>query len=299
MEVFEAPDAARAFVSALRSQGRTVGFVPTMGALHEGHLSLVNAALSCDAAVASIFVNPTQFGPNEDLDKYPRTLAADLEKLKSAGVSAVFVPSKEQMYPNGFSTGVEPPSISETLEGTFRPGHFRGVATVVLKLLNALPVTHAYFGKKDYQQWRVIEAMVRDLDVGTKIIGCETVREMDGLAMSSRNRYLSNEERSRALLLSETLQYVETAYQAGENQTAILQDHMRRMLLGENIDDAGIAHANTQSSHRLDTLQYASIVSAHDFTPLSTIDRPAVALIAGLIGPTRLIDNRELGPTGN
>lgn len=148
MEVFDSPDAARTFVSALRSQGRTVGFVPTMGALHEGHLSLVKSALSCDAAVASIFVNPTQFGPTEDLDKYPRTLTADLEKLKAAGVSAVFVPTKEQMYPDGFSTSVEPPRVSETLEGTCRPGHFRGVVTVVLKLLNALPVSHAYFGKK-------------------------------------------------------------------------------------------------------------------------------------------------------
>lgn len=299
MEVFDSPDAARVFVSALRAQGRTVGFVPTMGALHEGHLSLVKTALSCDAAVASIFVNPIQFGPNEDLDKYPRTLAADLEKLKSAGVAAVFVPTKEQMYPDGFSTGIEPPSIGATLEGVCRPGHFRGVVTVVLKLLNALPVSHAYFGKKDYQQWRVIEAMVRDLNVGTRIIGCETVREADGLAMSSRNRYLSDAERTRALLLSETLQYVETAYQAGENQTAILQDHMQRMLLGKNNGNGDTGKPEPPSSHRLDTLQYASIVSAHDFQPLATIDRPAVALIAGMVGTTRLIDNRELGRTDN
>lgn len=297
MEVFDSPDASRAFVSALRSQGRTVGFVPTMGALHEGHLSLVESALSCDAAVASIFVNPTQFGPNEDLDKYPRTLTADLEKLQSAGVSAVFVPTKEQMYPDGFSTSVEPPRISETLEGTCRPGHFRGVVTVVLKLLNALPVSHAYFGKKDYQQWRVIEAMARDLNLGTKIIGCETVREADGLALSSRNRYLTDEGRARALLLSETLQSVETAYQAGETQTAILQANMQRMLLGGNADSTAAANANTSSPHRLDALQYANIVSAQDLTPLSSIDRPAVALIAGMIGTTRLIDNRELGPS--
>ena len=299
MEVFDSPDAARVFVSTLRAQGRTVGFVPTMGALHEGHLSLVKTALSCDAAVASIFVNPTQFGPNEDLDKYPRSLTTDLEKLKSAGVAAVFVPTKKQMYPDGFSTEVEPPRISATLEGVCRPGHFRGVATVVLKLLNVLPVSHAYFGKKDYQQWRVIEAMVRDFNIGTRIIGCETVREADGLAMSSRNRYLSDEERSRALLLSETLQYVETAYLAGENQTVILQDHMQRMLLGENIGAGGTSKPETPSSHRLDTLQYASIVSAHDFAPLASIDRPAVALIAGIVGTTRLIDNRELGQTVN
>ncbi|MAI33856.1 MAG: pantoate--beta-alanine ligase [Rubripirellula sp.] len=291
MEVFNSPEAARVFVSALRSQGRTVGFVPTMGALHAGHLSLVESARSCDAVVASIYVNPTQFGPNEDLAKYPRTLNADLEQLRSAGVSAVFVPTNEQMYPDGFSTTVEPPRVSETLEGTCRPGHFRGVVTVVLKLLNAVPASHAYFGKKDYQQWRVIEAMSHDLNVGTKIIGCETVREADGLAMSSRNRYLTVEQRARALLLSETLQHVETAFRGGEIQTDILQNSMRRMLLGENVS---ATTANAPNLHRLDTLQYAQIVSAHDLTPLSSIDRPAVALIAGMIGTTRLIDNREL-----
>ena len=171
------------------------------------------------------------------------------------------------------------------------------MVTVVLKLLNALPVSHAYFGKKDYQQWRVIEAMVRDLNVGTRIIGCETVREADGLAMSSRNRYLSDEERSRALLISKTLQHVETAYRAGERQTAILQNHMQQMLLGENIGHRDTATPETSPGRRLDTLQYASIVSSYDFTPLATIDRPAVALIAGMIGTTRLIDNRELGQT--
>ncbi|MAI73112.1 MAG: pantoate--beta-alanine ligase [Rhodopirellula sp.] len=299
MEVFHSPEAARAFVNTLRSQGRTIGFVPTMGALHEGHLSLVESARSCDAVVASIFVNPTQFGPHEDLAKYPRSLDADLAELRSAGVSAVFVPTTENMYPYGFSTTVEPPRISETLEGTYRPGHFRGVVTVVLKLLNAVPASHAYFGKKDYQQWRVIEAMARDLDVGTKIIGCETVREGDGLAMSSRNRYLTVDQRPRALLLSKTLQYVETAYQAGETQTDILQENMRRMLLGENVDGATSTNVNISDLHRLDTLQYASIVSSHDLTPLSSIDRPAVALIAGMIGTTRLIDNRELGPRGD
>ena len=297
MDVFHTPEAARNFVSALRSQGRTVGFVPTMGALHDGHLSLVDAAMNCDAAVASIFVNPTQFGPDEDLDKYPRTLTSDLEKLKAAGVSAVFVPTKEQMYPDGFSTSVNPPLVSESLEGTCRPGHFRGVVTVVLKLLNAVPASHAYFGKKDYQQWRVIEAMVRDLDLGTRIIGCETVREDDGLAMSSRNRYLTEKERVRALLLSTALQAVEDAYQAGETRTSILQATMRHTLLGQNDGGRVASDAGLQTRPCLDTLQYATVVSAHDLTPLSSIDRPAVALIAGMIGSTRLIDNRELGPT--
>lgn len=294
MEVFDSPDAARQFVSASRSQGRTVGFVPTMGALHQGHLSLVESALSCEIAVASIFVNPTQFGPDEDLDKYPRPITADLEKLKAAGVSAVFVPTKEQMYPEGFSSYVEPPQIGETLEGICRPGHFRGVTTVVLKLLQAVPASHAYFGKKDYQQWRVIEAMVRDLNVGTEIIGCETVRESDGLALSSRNRYLTRGDRDRALLLSETLRNVEAAYQAGEKRTDILQKKMQETLLGQQHASTDVIHERMQVERTLDTLDYAAIVSAKDLTPLTSIDRPAVALIAGTIGTTRLIDNREL-----
>ena len=294
MEVFDSPDAARQFVSASRSQGRTVGFVPTMGALHEGHLSLVQSALSCEVAVASIFVNPTQFGPSEDLDKYPRPLTADLEKLKAAGVSAVFVPTKEKMYPEGFSSYVEPPQIGETLEGICRPGHFRGVTTVVLKLLQAVPASHAYFGKKDYQQWRVIEAMVRDLNVGTEIIGCETVRESDGLALSSRNRYLTSDDRDRALLLSETLRNVEAAYRAGEKRTDILQKEMQDTLLGQQQASTDLSHEKMQVERTLDALDYAAIVSAEDLTPLTSIDRPAVALIAGTIGTTRLIDNREL-----
>ena len=294
MEVFDSPDSAREYVGSFRSRGQTVGFVPTMGALHEGHLSLVHSARSCDVAVASIFVNPTQFGPTEDLEKYPRTLDADLEKLRTAGVSAVFVPTKEQMYPDGFSTWVESPRIGETLEGICRPGHFRGVATVVLKLFQALPATHAYFGKKDYQQWRVIEAMARDLNVGTEIIGCETVREADGLALSSRNRYLSENDRERALLLSAALNQVEKSYVSGETRTEILQIQMRELLLGQQPTATNTLSDASGTVPRLDTLDYATIVSAEDLTPLTSIDRPVVALIAGSIGTTRLIDNREL-----
>lgn len=294
MEVFDSPDSAREYVGSFRSRGQTVGFVPTMGALHEGHLSLVHSARSCDVAVASIFVNPTQFGPTEDLEKYPRTLDADLEKLRTAGVSAVFVPTKEQMYPDGFSTWVESPRIGETLEGICRPGHFRGVATVVLKLFQALPATHAYFGKKDYQQWRVIEAMARDLNVGTEIIGCETVREADGLALSSRNRYLSENDRERALLLSAALNQVEKSYVSGEARTEILQIQMRELLLGQQPTATNTLSDASGKVPRLDTLDYATIVSAEDLTPLTSIDRPVVALIAGSIGTTRLIDNREL-----
>ena len=295
MEVIDSPELARKYVTSLRSQGRTVGFVPTMGALHDGHLSLVQAARSCDFTVASIFVNPTQFGPNEDLETYPRTLQSDLESLEQCGVSAVFAPTAETMYPKGYSTYVSAPKIGDTLEGVCRPGHFRGVVTVVLKLFQTLPVPPAYFGKKDYQQWRVIEAMTRDLSLGTEIIGCETVRESDGLAMSSRNRYLSQEERQRALLLSESLAQVEKAYHAGERCVESLQHQMHSILTGQ----PGSADSHTETllpSMGLDSVDYATIVAAQDLTPMESIDRPAVALIAGNVGMTRLIDNRELPP---
>ncbi len=296
MEVIHSPDDARRYVWSLRSQGRTVGLVPTMGALHEGHLSLVKAAGTCDSTVATIFVNPTQFRPDEDLEQYPRSLDKDLEQLKNAGVKAVFVPDQERMYPEGFSSYVEPPEVAKPLEGICRPGHFRGVTTVVLKLLQAIPASHAYFGKKDYQQWRVIEAMVRDLNVGTKIIGCPTVRESDGLALSSRNRYLDPEQRRRALLLSKALSKTEAEFRAGETQTEELQQCMRRTLLG--LDNAagatvGSEHGSTPIQG-MDKIDYAAIVAADTLTTLSSLDRPAVAVIAGYVGKTRLIDNREL-----
>ncbi|MDE0865532.1 MAG: pantoate--beta-alanine ligase [Rubripirellula sp.] len=296
MEVIHSPDDARRYVWSLRSQGRTVGLVPTMGALHEGHLSLVKAAGTCDSTVATIFVNPTQFRPDEDLDKYPRSLDEDLEQLKNAGVKAVFVPDQERMYPEGFSSYVEPPEVAKPLEGICRPGHFRGVTTVVLKLLQAIPASHAYFGKKDYQQWRVIEAMVRDLNVGTKIIGCPTLRESDGLALSSRNRYLDPEQRRRALLLSKALSKTEAEFRAGETQIEELQQCMRRTLLG--LDNAAAATVGSEHGSTpiqgMDKIDYAAIVAADTLTTLSSLDRPAVAVIAGYIGKTRLIDNREL-----
>ena len=296
MEVIHSPDDARRYVWSLRSQGRTVGLVPTMGALHEGHLSLVKAAGTCDSTVATIFVNPTQFRPDEDLDKYPRSLDEDLEQLKNAGVKAVFVPDQERMYPEGFSSYVEPPEVAKPLEGICRPGHFRGVTTVVLKLLQAIPASHAYFGKKDYQEWRVIEGMVRDLNVGTKIIGCPTLRESDGLALSSRNRYLDPEQRRRALLLSKALSKTEAEFRAGETQIEELQQCMRRTLLG--LDNAAAATVGSEHGSTpiqgMDKIDYAAIVAADTLTTLSSLDRPAVAVIAGYIGKTRLIDNREL-----
>lgn len=183
-----------------RESGKRVGLIPTMGALHEGHLSLVRRAKEiCDLVAVTIFVNPTQFAPSEDLAKYPRTLDADLEKLLSVGTDFVFTPESSTIYPPGFSTYVEAPAVAAPLEGAFRPGHFRGVATIVLKLFNLVPADIAFFGSKDYQQLAVIRTMVHDLDVPIRIEGCPTIRESDGLAMSSRNRYLNGEERSRAL----------------------------------------------------------------------------------------------------
>ncbi|MFK8112068.1 MAG: pantoate--beta-alanine ligase [Rubripirellula sp.] len=283
MKIVHTPTEAREFIHSLRAAGKTVGMVPTMGALHEGHLSLVQTSHSqCDETVASIFVNPTQFAAGEDLDKYPRTLQQDFELLESKGVAAVFVPDKQSMYPEGFSTYVDPPEVSRSLEGVCRPGHFRGVATVVMKLFQAMPTTHAFFGKKDYQQLKVIQAMANDLDVGIEIVACETMREHDGLAMSSRNRYLDDQQRKRALLLSAALTTVEQELAGGMSNADQLASEMQQVLLGDKIEG-------------VDKIDYAVVVDAKTLTPLSNVDRPAVALIAAFVGKTRLIDNRELG----
>ncbi|MDG2222155.1 MAG: pantoate--beta-alanine ligase [Rubripirellula sp.] len=280
MKTLSTPDEARQFTRALRANGKRVGLVPTMGALHAGHLSLVDQSQRhCDATIATIFVNPTQFAATEDLSCYPRTLEQDYEMLAAAGVAAVFVPQNEAMYPPGFSTYVEPPEVARTLEGNCRPEHFRGVTTVVMKLFHAVPADCAFFGKKDYQQWKVIQAMSRDLDVGIDVIACEIIREPDGLALSSRNRYLDPSERHRALRLSAALKDVEQAIAAGERDAATLQDRMRQTLVsGDGV-------------HQID---YAVIVNADTLVPLANLDRPAVALIAARVGQTRLIDNKEL-----
>ena len=283
MKILNSPAEAREFVMQLRSEHHTVGLVPTMGALHEGHLSLVqHSNQTCQRTVASIFVNPTQFAPGEDLDKYPRTIEQDLEMLDDEGVAGVFIPAIESMYPEGYSTSIEPPEVARSLEGVFRPDHFRGVTTVVMKLFQCLPASHAFFGKKDFQQFKVIEAMVRDLNVGIKVVPCETVREQDGLALSSRNRYLNKEQRERALLLSKALSQIERMTNADQNDIPTLENAMRKTLLGAG-DQAGV-----------DKIDYATIVSAETLVSLSTLDRPAVALIAAYVGETRLIDNREL-----
>lgn len=278
MKVVESPYEAFAQVDHWRQQGESIGFVPTMGALHEGHFSLVRQSRQqCQRSVTSIFVNPTQFAPSEDLERYPRTLEADLGGLRELGVDLVFVPQPEHLYPSGFSTYVEPPACAERLEGQHRPGHFRGVATIVLKLFQIIPATVAFFGQKDYQQLAVIRSMVEDLNVPIRVVGCETIREKDGLAMSSRNRYLSDSERTRALCLSRALSKVEELISGGERDASRLELAMKDILVPD-----------------VDSIDYARVVDAASLEDLECIDSEAVALIAAFVGKTRLIDNRVL-----
>jgi pantoate--beta-alanine ligase len=255
---------------------RVIGLVPTMGALHAGHLALVERAKTeCSPVYASIFLNPTQFGPNEDLSKYPHPLEADLEKLTNARVDGLFLPSAEEIYPPGFSTYVHVEGISERLEGKSRPGHFRGVATVVLKLFEIVQPHFAYFGRKDAQQVRIIQKMVRDLNLNVELVLCPTVREAEGLALSSRNSYLSGEERRSATVLFRALQAAEMELSAGVRDTLELQRVMRRIL-------------GSEPRARVD---YAEIVDADTFEPVVRAGGRCYALLAVRIGSTRLIDN--------
>ncbi len=266
---------------ALRMAGKRVGLVPTMGALHAGHLSLVRRARAeCDAVIATIFVNPTQFGPQEDFSRYPRTLDPDLDLLAAENCDLVFVPAKEEIYPPGFSTYVEPPAVAAPLEGRCRPGHFRGVATVVLKLFNLIPANVAYFGQKDYQQSLVIKHMVRDLNLPIEIAVCPIVRESDGLALSSRNRYLSPAEREQALALSRGLKRAEGRVRAGQRDADSIA--------------AVIKHELTAAG--IERIDYATVADAQSLVELNRLDRPAVALVACFVGATRLIDNCLLDP---
>jgi pantoate--beta-alanine ligase len=260
----------------LRRAGKRIGLVPTMGALHAGHVSLVaRAKLACDVTVATIFVNPTQFGPREDFSKYPRTLAEDAARLSEVGCDYVFAPSAEEMYPPGFSTYVEPPAVAQPLEGLFRPTHFRGVCTVVLKLFELVPSDVAYFGQKDFQQALVIQHMVRDFHLPVQIEVCPIIREADGLAMSSRNRYLNSGERTQALGLSRALQAARLAFQQGETCGETL-----RSLLRNTLEQDGITR-----------IDYATVADCTNLSEPATVQSPAVALIACHVGTTRLIDN--------
>lgn len=267
-----------------RLEQRVIGFVPTMGALHSGHLALVERARKeCSPVYASIFLNPTQFGPNEDLSKYPRPLEADLEKLTAARVDGLFLPEAAEIYPPGFSTYVHVEGLSERLEGKLRPGHFRGVSTVVLKLLEIVQPHYAYFGRKDAQQVRIIQQMARDLNLDVELVVCPIVREPDGLAMSSRNAYLDAEERKAATVLYHALRAAEKEIVAGVRDTLELQRALRRAL-------------ESEPRARVD---YAEIVDAENFEPVVRIGRRCYALLAVYIGKTRLIDNMLIQPDGD
>ena len=257
-----------------------VGFVPTMGALHEGHLALVRRARSeNESVIVSIFVNPTQFGPQEDFATYPRDFQRDLNLLWAEGVDVVFAPEAEEMYPPGFSAWVGVEGLTEHLEGACRPGHFRGVATVVAKLFNITSPTRAYFGQKDAQQALVLKRMVADLNFGLELIVVPTVREPDGLAMSSRNVYLTPEERRSATILWRALSEAKKLWEEGERDAERLRRQMRELI---------------QSEPRAQ-LEYVSVADAESLEELSEIDRPALVSLAVRLGRARLIDNITLG----
>ncbi len=274
------PREARDTVRAWQREGLSVGFVPTMGALHAGHLSLLRAsAVECDRTVISIYVNPTQFAPTEDLEKYPRRLEEDCRLAEEAGADLAFCPSDAVMYPDGFATYVVQEGLTGVLEGASRPTHFRGVLTVVCKLLHAVPADRAYFGRKDFQQTVVVRRMVRDLDMAVEVRVMPTVREPDGLAMSSRNAYLGAEERRQALCLHRALGDALRLYADGRRDADDLRDAMRR-----RIAEAPLARPD-----------YAEIVDRETLEPLRTVSEHAVAVLAVRIGKTRLIDNAPFG----
>jgi pantoate--beta-alanine ligase len=264
-----------------RAENHIVGLVPTMGALHRGHLALIERAKrECSPVIASIFVNPKQFGPSEDFSKYPRTFDSDKEKLAQAGVDSLFAPESSDIYQHGFSTYVNVEGLSERLEGRSRPGHFRGVATVVMKLLQIVQPNFAYFGRKDAQQSRIITQMARDLNLETEIVVCPIVREPDGLALSSRNAYLNAEERKAATVLSRALDTAKSELAAGVRDALQLQTSLRRKL----------------DCEPLATVDYAEVVDAEGFKPVVRVSRPCYVVLAVFIGKTRLIDNLYIEP---
>jgi pantoate--beta-alanine ligase len=279
MQVLATVHEMRAACHAVRKSGQSLGLVPTMGALHAGHIALVRAARAqCDCVAASVFVNPTQFGPHEDFAKYPRTFEQDCALLTSEGVALVFAPQPEEMYLAGSSTFVEVEGVGDRLDGGSRSGHFRGVATVVAKLFHIVGPDKAFFGQKDAAQVAVLRSMVRDLNFDLDLVVCPTVREPDGLALSSRNRYLSPEERRRALVLSNALNVMEATYRAGQ------KDVVRLLEAGRNVLAA-------QPEVRLD---YLEIVHADTLLPLTEAAPGALVAVAAYVGATRLIDNTLL-----
>ena len=273
MKVIETPDAMRAWSFEQRGAGKTIGFVPTMGALHEGHASLMReASQRNDVAVVSIFVNPTQFAPQEDFNKYPRTFEADARISEETGMNVLYAPNARVMYPEGYATYVHVERLTQGLCGKSRPIFFRGVATVVTKLFNVVLPHRAYFGRKDAQQCAVIKRMVRDLDMGIEIVEMPIVREPDGLAMSSRNAYLSLEERRRARRLSQSLFRAQSMLEAGEQDAQTLIDAVRKGMADVDID-------------------YIELVDGEEFQPAPKVTGTVVLAVAALVGKTRLIDN--------
>jgi pantoate--beta-alanine ligase len=279
IQVAESVQSVRDAVSRAKQAGHRVGFVPTMGALHVGHVSLMERARAeCGYVAVSIFVNPTQFGPNEDFNRYPRPRDADLTICHEAGADLVFYPDVGTMYPVGHRTFVEVAGLSDILEGAIRPGHFRGVTTVVTKLFNIVQADRAYFGQKDYQQQSIIRVMARELDMPTEVVTCETIRDPNGLALSSRNAYLSASERKSGLAISQALRLAERLVAEGEQDIPTLESAMRNEL--ENTPGV--------------KLEYAVIVNHESMKELTAAEPRMVALIAARVGTTRLIDNMIL-----
>ena len=267
-----------------RSKGKTIGFVPTMGYLHEGHLSLVRESRkSADVTVVSIFVNPLQFGPQEDFRRYPRDPERDAALLEKEGVDILFLPENREMYPEGYRTSVEVAGLQEKLCGRSRPGHFRGVATVVLKLFNIVRPDYAFFGQKDAQQVVILQKMVQDLNADMEIRAMPIIREPDGLAMSSRNAYLSAEERRAALVLSSSLGEARRMFENGERAAGPIRERLSSAIAAES----------------LARIDYVEIVDPSSLEPVERIDGEALVALAVYIGKTRLMDNEILGSTRN
>ena len=267
--------------SCRRHPDQTVGLVPTMGALHAGHLSLVEASTNqCDVTIVTIFVNPAQFGPNEDLSRYPQRFQEDLAALSEYPVEIVFAPTQKEMYPPAFSTYVDPPQVAQALEGRFRPNHFQGVATIVLKLFHLIPADISFFGQKDYQQSLVIRHMIRDLDLPMRVVVCPTVRDGDGLAMSSRNSYLSPDERKQALALSQSLKWAAQHAADGERRSAVLMSGMRHLF-----EEYGVTE-----------IDYIALVDPDTLQEVDRVQGTTLAAVAAHIGETRLIDNCFIEP---
>ena len=273
----------RALLRPLRDEGKRIGFVPTMGFLHEGHGALIRqSAARCDATVVSIFVNPNQFGPGEDLANYPRDLERDQNICLETGATVLFMPEVAEIYPTGFQTHVEPGHLADALCGRYRPGHFRGVATVVAKLFSIVQPDLAFFGQKDFQQTVVIRRMARDLNLPVDVVVVPTVREADGLAMSSRNTYLDEDARHRALTLSQGLLAAKAAFDEGERDPATLVAMARALMTGA------------------DSIQYLELVDTQNLESLQgPVDRAAALCVAAYVGSTRLIDNVLLTPSAN